>query len=79
MEWLPDVCSQLHGEMVSIYWLMILPLIVFLIVLEMFKTKSAEPDAGKILIRAVASILMLAIPPVVGKSQSELFCVKLLA
>jgi hypothetical protein len=59
MEWLPDVCSQLHGEMVSIYWLMILPLIVFLIVLEMFKTKSAEPDAGKILIRAVASILML--------------------
>lgn len=59
MEWLPEVCSQLHGEMVSVYWLMILPLIVFLIVLEMFKTKSSEPDAGKILVRAIASILML--------------------
>ena len=42
MEWLPEVCSQLHGEMDSIYWMMILPLIVFLIVLEMFKTKGAE-------------------------------------
>lgn len=59
MEWLPEVCGQLHGEMVSIYWMMILPLIVFLIVLEMFKTKGMEPDAGKILTRALASILML--------------------
>ncbi len=59
MEWLPDVCSQLHGEMVSIYWMMILPLIVFLVILEMFKTQGKEPDAGKILTRALASILML--------------------
>ncbi len=59
MEWLPDVCSQLHGEMVSIYWMMILPLIVFLVILEMFKTQGTEPDAGKILTRALASILML--------------------
>lgn len=59
MEWLPQLCSQLHGEMVSIYWIMILPLIVLLIVLEMFKTKGTEPDAGKILTRALASILML--------------------
>lgn len=59
MEWLPDVCSQLHGEMVTIYWMMILPLIVLLIVLEMFKTQDKTPDAGKILVRAIASILML--------------------
>ncbi len=59
MEWLPDVCSQLHREMISIYWMMILPLIVFLVILEMFKTKGTEPDAGKILTRALASILML--------------------
>ncbi len=26
MEWLPTVCGQLHGEMVKIYWMMILPL-----------------------------------------------------
>ncbi len=59
MEWLPDVCSQLHGEMVTIYWMMILPMIVLLIVLEMFKTQDKTPDAGKILVRALASILML--------------------
>lgn len=59
MEWLPEVCSQLHGEMVTIYWMMILPMIVLLIVLEMFKTQDKTPDAGKILVRALASILML--------------------
>jgi hypothetical protein len=59
MEWLPDVCTQLHGEMVKIYWMMILPMIVLLIVLEMFKTQDKTPDAGKILTRAVASVLML--------------------
>lgn len=59
MEWLPDVCNQLHGEMVTIYWMIILPMIVILIVLEMFKTQDKAPDAGKILVRAVASIFML--------------------
>jgi len=59
MEWLPEVCTQLHGEMVKIYWLIILPMIVLLIVLEMFKTQDKSPDAGKILTRAVASVLML--------------------
>jgi hypothetical protein len=59
MEWLPDVCTQSHGEMVKIYWMMILPMIVLLIVLEMFKTQDKTPDAGKILTRAVASVLML--------------------
>lgn len=59
IQWLPEVCSQLHGEMVTIYWLMILPLVVLLVVLELFKTQGQSPDGGKILIRALASILML--------------------
>jgi hypothetical protein len=59
IEWLPEVCSQLHGEMVKVYWIMILPLIVFLVILELFKTSSQQPDAGKILYRTIASILML--------------------
>lgn len=59
ISWLPEVCSQLHGEMVSIYWMMILPLIVLLIVLELFKTQDKSPDGGKILVRAVISILLL--------------------
>jgi hypothetical protein len=59
MKWLPDVCSQLHGEMTQIYWLMLLPLIVFLVILELFKTANQQPDAGKILVRAIISILLL--------------------
>ncbi len=59
IEWLPEVCSQLYGEMVSIYWIMILPLIVFLVILELFKSAGKQPDAGKVLFRALMSILML--------------------
>lgn len=59
MNWLPQVCSQLYGEMVTIYWMLILPLIVFLIILELFKTADKQPDAGKIIVRAVTSILLL--------------------
>jgi len=59
IEWLPEVCNQLHGEMVTIYWMMILPLIVFLVILELFKSADKQPDAGKVLFRALMSILML--------------------
>ena len=59
MNWLPQVCSQLYGEMVTIYWMLILPLIVFLIILELFKTTDKQPDAGKVIVRAVTSILLL--------------------
>lgn len=58
-DWLPEVCGQLHGEMVQMYWIMLLPLIVFLIVMELFKTASQQPDAGKILVRSIVSILLL--------------------
>ncbi|MFP5386026.1 MAG: hypothetical protein ACLGHN_08115 [Bacteriovoracia bacterium] len=59
MDWLPQVCGQLHGEMVTIYWILLLPLIVFLIILELFKTANQQPDAGKIIVRAITSILLL--------------------
>ena len=58
-EWLPQVCSELHGEMVKIYWILILPLIVLLVILELFKTANQQPDAGKIVIRAITSIILL--------------------
>jgi len=39
--------------------MMILPLIVFLVILELFKSADKQPDAGKVLFRALMSILML--------------------
>lgn len=59
IEWLPQVCRELNGEMVKVYWLMILPLIVFLLILEMLKSANQSPDGTKILVRTVISILML--------------------
>ena len=59
IEWLPDVCGQLHNEMVTVFWMMLLPLIVLLVVLELFKTSSGQPDAGKVLFRGLISILLL--------------------
>lgn len=59
IEWLPDVCGLLHDEMVQIYWMLLLPLIVMLVALELFKTARGQPDAGKILVRGVVSIILL--------------------
>jgi hypothetical protein len=59
INWLPDICNELHSEMVLIFWLMIVPLTVFLIILELLKTTDKQPDAGKVLTRAVISILLL--------------------
>jgi hypothetical protein len=59
INWLPDVCNDLHGELITIYWLMIVPLTVFLVMLELFKTVDKQPDAGKVITRAVISIVLL--------------------
>ena len=59
MTWLPEVCNELHSEFVTLFWLMILPLTVFLIMLEFFKTDEREPNATKIITRAIISILLL--------------------
>jgi len=39
--------------------MLLLPLIVLLVVIELFKTSSGQPDAGRILVRGVVSILLL--------------------
>jgi len=59
IEWLPEVCRELHGELFKIYWIMFLPLLVFLLVLEILKSGSQAPDGGKVLVRSVISILLL--------------------
>lgn len=58
IEWLPSVCRELHEEMIIIYWMLILPLVLTLLVIELLKT-SDTPNAGKIIIRAVISIILL--------------------
>ncbi len=59
IEWLPQVCGQLHTELIKIYWILFLPLIVFLLVLEIMKSGGQTPDGAKIIVRSVISILLL--------------------
>lgn len=58
-EWLPEVCREIHGNLVEVYWLLLVPYVLFMICLELFKIPDANPGAGKILKRAVISMLLL--------------------
>ena len=55
----PEVCRNIHTEMVGIYW-MLLPLFsAFVIVLDFFKIPESNPQAGDVLRRIVTSIILL--------------------
>src|SRR5262249_42748604 len=58
-DWLPDVCRELRGNLVQIYWILLVPYVVFLICLEFFKLPEAKVSPGRIIKRAVVSMLLL--------------------
>ena len=58
-ESLPSVCRELHGNLREIYWILLVPWTVFLMVLGFFKMPEQNPNAGEILKRAFVSILLL--------------------
>lgn len=56
-EFLKGVGSQLRGELVEVYWVLLVPFVVFLLVLELMKSES--PNVKEILRRIVISVLLL--------------------
>ena len=58
-DWLPDVCRELRGNLINIYWLSIVPLTLLLIIFEFFKLPERQPDALKVIKRAVISMILL--------------------
>lgn len=59
-EWLPEVCRELRGNLVEIYWLLLIPYTVFLICLEFFRISDGSGGGGgRILRRVVISMLLL--------------------
>lgn len=54
-DYLPDVGRQLRGELVQVYWTLLVPLVVLLIIIEFFK--SDAPNVKEIVRRVVISIL----------------------
>ena len=45
IEWLPQVCRELHGELLKIYWMMFLPLILIFILPKMMN----DPETRKVI------------------------------
>lgn len=58
-DWLPEICREIRGNLIDIYWLSIVPLTLLLITLEFFKLPEKEPDGLKVIKRAVISIILL--------------------
>lgn len=56
-DYLPEVGRQLRGELVQVYWTLLVPFVVLLIILEFFKKD--PPNITETLRRVVISILML--------------------
>ena len=56
-DYLPDVGRELRAQMIQIYWIMIVPFAVLLLIFEFFKEQ--PPNAKDILRRIVISILLL--------------------
>ena len=57
-DWLPEVCRDLRGSLVDLYWLLLVPYVVLMVCLEFFRLPD-QPVPGRILKRAVISMLLL--------------------
>lgn len=58
--WLPEVARDIRGNLLEIYWVLILPLVLLLIVVEFFRIPEKNIGAGNIIKRAAISMLLLA-------------------
>lgn len=56
-DYLPDVGRQLRGELIEVYWTLLVPFVVLLLILEFFKEE--PPNVKETLRRIVISVLML--------------------
>lgn len=56
-DYLPDVGRQLRGELIQVYWMMLVPFVALLIILEFFKEDA--PNVKEIMRRVVISMLLL--------------------
>jgi hypothetical protein len=58
-EYLPEVCRELNANIKELYWILIIPFTLLMIILEFFKLPEGNPNASVIIKRVVVSILLL--------------------
>ena len=56
-EFLKGVGSELRGELMEVYWVLLVPFVVFLLILELIKSES--PNVKEIIRRILISVLLL--------------------
>ncbi|MCI5072648.1 hypothetical protein MRY82_06900 [bacterium] len=56
---LPEVCGEIRAHLVSAYWMMLVPFVLFLIILEFLNVDEYTPNPMNILKRTVISIIIL--------------------
>jgi len=56
-EFLKGVGTELRGELIEVYWVLLVPFVVFLLVLELIKSES--PNVKELVRRIVISVLLL--------------------
>jgi hypothetical protein len=58
-EYLPEICRELNANIKELYWILIIPFTLLIIILEFFKIPDNNPNVADILKRVVVSILLL--------------------
>lgn len=58
-DWLPEVCKEIRGTTEAMYWLLLVPLTLFLITLEYFRLPDQMPRIPMIIKRACISVLLM--------------------
>lgn len=58
-DWLPEVCREIRAEMIHVYWLLIVPLLVFCSILILVKGGEESGAGAKLIKRTIISILLL--------------------
>ena len=57
--WLPEVCREINGTLIGLYWILIVPFVLILIILEFFQFPEKSIGASSIIKRAVISTILL--------------------
>lgn len=58
-DWLPEVAREVRFNLINLYWILITPFCIFLIILEFFKIPEKNIGAGMIIKRSFISMLLL--------------------
>ncbi len=58
-DWLPQVCREIRGEMIQMYWILIIPLMILCTIFIVINGGEESGAGAKLLKRTLLSVVML--------------------